>query len=172
MERKSFERGTVSGGITRIVIACVAIIVATIVLINAIQTWDPEEIGGKVFMCVISGILIIAAVLFIINGIKMVINGKKSLVVSKKGHSERGRIIDLVVTEVTENNNGAITRYNIYTLKFEYTDDFGNLCENSEQISEKFYNKMQGMQLVPILVLGERAIFDRKKFEEENFMNN
>lgn len=149
-------------------IACVAIIVATIVLIKAIQTWDPEEIGGKLFMCVISGILIIAAVLFIINGIKMVINGKKSLVVSKKGHSER---IDLVVTEVTENNNGAITRYNIYTLKFEYADDFGNLCENSEQISEKFYNRMQGMQL-PILVLGERAIFDRKKFEEENFMNN
>lgn len=28
------------------------------------------------------------------------------------------------------------------------------------------------MKLVPILVYDERAIFDRKKFEEENFMLN
>ena len=72
----------------------------------------------------------------------------------------------------TENNNGAVTRYNIYTLKFEYTDDSGNLCESSEQISKKIYNKLQEMLLVPVLVLGERAIFDRKKFEEENFIDN
>lgn len=172
MERKSFERGTVTGGIVRIIISIIAIIVAIIVLVNAIKTWDPEEIGGKVFMCIISGFLMIFSIIFIINGAKMIINGEKSFKVSRKGHAERGRIIDLVVSEVTENNNGAVTRYNIYTLKFEYTDDSGNLCENSEQISEKIYKKLQSMQLVPILVLGERAIFDRKKFEEENFMNN
>lgn len=92
--------------------------------------------------------------------------------VFRKGHSERGRISETSVTEVTENNNGAITRYNVYNLKFEYTDDGGNLCENSEQISEKIYKKLQDMKLVPILVYDERAIFDRKKFEEENFMLN
>lgn len=102
----------------------------------------------------------------------MLRNGKKSMEVFRKGHSERGRISETSVTEVTENNNGAITRYNVYNLKFEYTDDGGNLCENSEQISEKIYKKLQDMKLVPILVYDERAIFDRKKFEEENFMLN
>ena len=172
MERKSFEHGTVVGGIVRIVISIIAMIVAVIVLVNAIQTWDPEEIGGKVFMCIISGMLMIASIIFIIKGIQMIINGKKSFVVSRKGHSERGRIIDLSITEVTEHNNGAVTHYNVYNLKFEYTDDNGNLCESSEQVSQKIYNKLKEMQLVPILVLGERAIFDKKKFEEENFMNN
>ena len=50
MQRKSFERGTVAGGLIRICIAVIAIIVAVVVLVNAIQNWDPEEIGGKVFM--------------------------------------------------------------------------------------------------------------------------
>lgn len=172
VERKSFERGTIAGGIVRIVISIVGIIVASIVLASAIQNWDSDDIGGGIFMCVIAGFIIIMAVTFIVYGIRMIINGKKSIVVSKKGHSERGRIIDLFITEVTERNNGAVTHYNVYTLKFEYTDDFGNLCESSEQISEKFYKKLEEMKLVPILVLGERAIFDRKKFEEENFMNN
>ena len=170
MERKSFERGTVVGGIVRVLISVVAIVVASIVMATAIRTWEADEAGGKIFQCVIAGILILAGVVFIINGVQMIRNGKKSFEVTKKGHSERGRILDLTVTEVTENNNGAVTHYNVYTLRFEYTDDAGNLCENSEQISPKFYKKMQEMQLVPILVLGERAVFDRKKFEEENFL--
>lgn len=170
MERKSFERGTVVGGIVRVLISVVAIVVASIVMATAIRTWEADEAGRKIFQCVIAGILILAGVVFIINGVQMIRNGKKSFEVTKKGHSERGRILDLTVTEVTENNNGAITRYNVYTLRFEYTDDAGNLCESSEQISPKFYKKMQEMQLVPILVLGERAVFDRKKFEEENFL--
>lgn len=123
-------------------------------------------------MNVIGAVILAASVAFVINGVQMLRNGKKSMEVSRKGHSERGRISETSVTEVTENNNGAITRYNVYNLKFEYTDDGGNLCENSEQISEKIYKKLQDMKLVPILVYGERAIFDRKKFEEENFMLN
>ena len=95
----------------------------------------------------------------------MVIDGKKSLEVSKKGHPENGRIIDLFETEVTETNNGCVSHYSIYNLKFEYTDDFGNLCESQEQISGKFYIELQKKELVPILVYKERAVFDRKRFD-------
>ena len=75
MERKSFERGTVVGGIVRIAISAVAVIVAVIVLKNTVETWDPEELGGKIFMCVIAGFMIIAAVAFVINGAKMIVDG-------------------------------------------------------------------------------------------------
>ena len=102
----------------------------------------------------------------------MIINGKKSLEVLHKGHAESGRILDLTATEVTENNNGCVSHYMIYNLKFEYTDDEGKLCESQEQVSERNYNKLQEMQLVPILVYGERAIFDRKRFDNENFKND
>ena len=85
MERKSFERGTIVGGIVRIVISIVGIIVASIVLASAIQNWDSDDIGGGIFMCVIAGFIIIMAVTFIVYGIRMIINGKKSIVVSKKG---------------------------------------------------------------------------------------
>ena len=108
MERKSFERGTVVGGIVRVLISVVAIVVASIVMATAIRTWEADEAGGKIFQCVIAGILILAGVVFIINGVQMIRNGKKSFEVTKKGHSERGRILDLTVTEVTENNNGAV----------------------------------------------------------------
>ena len=56
----------------------------------------------------------------------------------------------------------------IYNLKFEYTDDFGNLCESQEQISQNIYEKLKQMTLVPILVYKERAVFDKKKFDIEN----
>lgn len=92
MERKSFERGTVVGGVVRIIISIIAMAVAVIVLVNTIQTWDPEEIGGKVFMCVIGAFILAASVAFVINGVQMLRNGKKSMEVSRKGHSERGRI--------------------------------------------------------------------------------
>ena len=59
----------------------------------------------------------------------------------------------------------------IYNLKFEYTDDFGNLCESEEQVSKKIYEMLQVKTLVPILVYGERAIFDKKKFDSENFID-
>ena len=167
MERKKFNRGTVNGGIIRIVVAVIAIIIAVIVLTTALKSWDPENIGGGVFMCIISSIVMIAGLSFIVDGIKMIINGKKSLEVLKKGHSENGKIVDLSVTEVTENNNGCVSRYNIYNLKFEYTDDNGNLCESQEQVSEKVYTYLQERTLVPILVYGERAIFDKKRFQNE-----
>lgn len=172
MKKNNFERGSVRGGIVRVVIACIGLIVGIIVLSTAVVNWDNSDSMGSIFMLVVSTIIIIGGISFIINGIQMIINGQKSFVVSRKGHSERGKIVDLSINQVTENNNGAVTTYLVYKLKFEYTDDFGNLCESTEQVSKKIYDKLTEMQLVPILVLNERAIFDQKKFEEENFLNN
>ncbi len=166
MERKKFNRGTINGGIIRIIISIIAMIIAGIVLSTTIKSWDSDNIGGGIFMCLIASIMMIAGIYFIISGIKMIIDGKKSLEVSRKGHCENGRIIDLLATEVTENNNGCVAHYTIYTLKFEYTDDNGNLCESQEQISEKVYTILQEKSIIPILVYNERAIFDKKKFED------
>lgn len=168
MEKKKFNRGTMTGGIVRIIIAVIAIAIAVTVISSGISSYDPEDKFGTIFMCLIGGVMIIASIGFIGNGIKMVIDGKKSMEVAKKGHSENGRIIDLTETEVTETNNGSVSHYTIYNLKFEYTDDFGNLCESEEQISQKIYEKLQQLTLVPILVYGERAIFDKKRFDAEN----
>lgn len=84
MERKKFNRGTINGGIIRIVISAIAMIVAIIVLTSAIKSWSPDNIGGGVFMCVIASIIIVASIYFTINGVKMIIDGNKSLEVSKK----------------------------------------------------------------------------------------
>lgn len=168
MEKKKFNRGTMTGGIVRIIIAVIAIAIAVTVISSGISSYDPEDKFGTIFMCLIGGVMIIASIGFIGNGIKMVIDGKKSMEVARKGHSENGRIIDLTETEVTETNNGSVSHYTIYNLKFEYTDDFGNLCESEEQISQKIYEKLQQLTLVPILVYGERAIFDKKRFDDEN----
>lgn len=168
MEKKKFNRGTMTGGIVRIIIAVIAIAIAVTVISSGISSYDPEDKFGTIFMCLIGGVMIIASIGFIGNGIKMVIDGKKSMEVAKKGHSENGRIIDLTETEVTETNNGSVSHYTIYNLKFEYTDDFGNLCESEEQISQKIYEKLQQLTLVPVLVYGERAIFDKKRFDAKN----
>ncbi len=168
MEKKKFNRGTMTGGIVRIAIAVVAIIIAINVIASSIKADDSDDKFGTIFMCLIGGIMLIAAIGFIGNGIKMIIDGKKSLDVTRNGHCETGRIIDLTETEVTENNNGNVSRYIIYNLKFEYTDDFGNLCESQEQISQNVYEKLKQMTLVPILVYKERAVFDKKKFDIEN----
>lgn len=168
MEKKKFNRGTMTGGIVRIIIAVIAIAIAVTVISSGISSYDPEDKFGTIFMCLIGGVMIIASIGFIGNGIKMVIDGKKSMEVAKKGHLENGRIIDLTETEVTETNNGSVSHYTIYNLKFEYTDDFGNLCESEEQISQKIYEKLQQLTLVPVLVYGERAIFDKKRFDAEN----
>jgi len=172
VERKKFNRGTVTGGIVRILISIIAIIIVVIVLKSTISDWDSEDIAGGLFMCFIALIMTVASVVFVVQGIKMIIDGRKSHEVSKKGHSENGRITDLFETEVTENNNGAVSHYSIYSLKFEYSDDNGNLCESEEQISEKVYTKLQGRTLVPILVYGERAIFDKKKFDSETLVDD
>ena len=168
MEKKKFNRGTMVGGIVRIAIALIAVVIAVIVISSSVGSRDSEDKFGTVFMCLIGGIMIIAAIGFVGSGVKMIIDGKKSLDVARKGHSENGRITDLTETEVTENNNGCVSNYTIYNLKFEYTDDFGNLCESQEQVSQKVYDKLQQMALVPILVYGERAIFDKKRFDREN----
>lgn len=168
MEKKKFNRGTMTGGIVRIAIALVAIIIAVFVFKSAIGSYDPEEKFGTVFMCIIGGIMTVASIGFIGNGIKMIIDGKKSLDVARKGHAETGKILDLSETEVTENHNGCVSRYTIYNLKFEYTDETGNLCESREQVSQAVYNRLQEVSLVPILVYKQRAVFDKKKFEAEN----
>ena len=168
MERKKFNRGTMVGGIVRIVIATIGAIIAVTVISSAVKSYDPEDKFGTIFMCIIGGIMIVAAIGFVCSGVKMVIDGKKSLEVARKGHSESGRIIELSETEVTENNNGCVSNYTIYNLKFEYTDDSGNLSENQEQISQNVYEKLRQKDLVPILVYGERAVFDRKRFDNEN----
>ena len=168
MEKKKFNRGTMTGGIVRIIIAVIAIIIAINVIASGVKADDSDEKFGTIFMCLIGGIMIIAAIGFIGNGIKMIIDGKKSLDVTRNGHCETGKIIDLTETEVTENNNGSVSRYMIYNLKFEYTDDFGNLCESQEQISQNIYEKLKQMTLIPILVYKERAVFDKKKFDIEN----
>ena len=157
-----------TGGIVRIAIALVAIIIAVFVFRSAIGSYDPEEKFGTVFMCIIGGIMVVASIGFIGSGIKMIVDGKKSFEVARKGHSADGKITDLTETEVTENNNGSVSRYTIYNLKFEYTDDNGNLCESQEQISQNVYDKLQERTLVPILVYKERAIFDKKRFDSEN----
>ena len=167
MEKKKFNRGTINGGIIKIIIAVIAIAIALIVLITTINSWDSENIAGGVFMCLISSIMIVASPIFIISGTKMIIDGKKSLEVSKKGHPENGKIINLSATEITETNNTCVSHYIVYNLKFEYTSDDGKLCESQEQISEKTYRIFQEQSLVPILVYGERAIFDKKRFEHE-----
>lgn len=168
MEKKKFNRGTMVGGIVRVVIALLAVAIAVTVICSALDSREPEDKFGTVFMCLIGGVMILAAVGFIGNGIKMIIDGKKSLDVARRGHPGNGRITDLTETEVTENHNGCVSRYTVYSLKFEYTDDLGNLCESQEQVSQKIYGKLQEITLVPILVYGERAIFDKKRFENEN----
>ena len=168
MEKNKFNRGTMVGGIVRIAIALIAVAIAVTVISSGIGSHDPEDKFGTVFMCLIGGIMIVAAIGFIFNGIKMIIDGKKSFEVARKGRSQNGRIIDLSETEVSENINGCVSNYTIYNLKFEYTDDFGNLCESQEQVSRNIYEKLQQTTLVPILVYGERAIFDKKKFDNKN----
>ena len=164
MDKKQFNRGTMTGGIVRIVIAFVAAAIAATVISTAIGSHDPEDgAGGVIFMCIIGGIMLVASVGFVINGIKMIIDGRKSFIVARKGHPESGRITNLSETEVTENHNGCVSRYTIYNLKFEYTDDSGNLCESEEQISRAAYDALGEMTLVPILVYGERAIFDKNR---------
>ena len=113
MEKKNFNRGTMVGGIVRIVIALIAVLIAINVISSGIKSYDPEDKFGTIFMCLIGGIMIITAIGFIGNGAKMIIDGKKSLEVAHKGHSENGRITDLTETEVTENITVAflITRY-------------------------------------------------------------
>ena len=168
MEKKKFERGTVIGGVVRIVIALIAVFIAVKVIASGVGSDDPDDSSGSLFMCLIGGIMIVAAIGFICNGVKMIIDGKKSFEVTRKGRPESGRILDLSETEVTENHNGSVSRYTIYNLKFEYTSDSGNLCESQEQISRAVYENLQSATLVPILVYKERAVFDKKKFDEEN----
>lgn len=58
MEKKNFNRGTMVGGIVRIVIALIAVLIAIIVISSGIKSYDPEDKFGTIFMCLIGGIMI------------------------------------------------------------------------------------------------------------------
>lgn len=167
MERKKYNRGTVTGGITQIVVAAIAVFIAILVLVNASGNKDADDKTGRIFMFVIGFIMLGASGFFVYNGVRLILDGKKSFEVARKGHPENGKILDLSETLVTENNNGVVYNYTVYNLKFEYTDDDGKLCESKEQISKKAYEQLQERTLVPILVYGERAIFDKKRLDNE-----
>mgnify|MGYP004453672903 CR=1 FL=1 len=166
MERKKFNRGSITGGIVRIAIAVVAIFIAIVVLSTTIGSWDADNVGGGIFLCAIATIMTIAGIYFVVNGAKMIADGKKSLEVASKGHPETGKIIDLSETEVTERNNGCVSHYIVYNVKYEYTDDSGSLCESKEQISQRAFNRLNGKKLIPILVYGERAIIDKQRLDD------
>ena len=168
MERKHFNRGTMIGGVVRIIVALMTMAIAGFVVASGLRMKTEETTVMVLFTCFVGGIIVIAALCFICGGIKMIIDGKKSFEVAKKGRAGNGRVLDLSETQVTERHNGCVSHYTIYNLKFEYTDDFGNLCEGEEQVSQRVYEALRQMTLVPILVYKERAIFDRKKFDREN----
>ena len=67
MEKKKFNRGTMTGGIVRIAIAVVAIIIAINVIASSIKADDSDDKFGTIFMCLIGGIMLIAAIGFIGN---------------------------------------------------------------------------------------------------------
>lgn len=168
MERKHFNRGTMLGGIVRIIVALITMTIAGFVVASGIRMKTEETTFVILFMCLVGGIIVIASLCFIGGGIKMIIDGRKSLEVSSKGRPGNGRVLDLSETQVTERHNGCVSHYTVYNLKFEYTDDFGNLCESEEQVSQRMYEALRQVTLVPILIYKERAIFDRKRFDREN----
>lgn len=51
MERKKFNRGTMVGGLVRIAIAAVAIIIAVIILVTAARSQDPDDNLGNI-LCI------------------------------------------------------------------------------------------------------------------------
>ena len=167
MERKHYSRGTMIGGVVRIIVALITMAIAGFVVASGIRMKTEETTFAVMFMCFVGGIIMIASLCFIGGGIKMIIDGKKSFEVARKGRAGNGRILDLSETQVTERHNGCVSHYTIYNLKFEYTDDSGNLCESEEQVSQSIYEKLRRVTLVPILVYRERAIFDKKRFDRE-----
>lgn len=68
MERKKFNRGTMVGGLVRIAIAAVAVIIAVIVLVTAARSQDPDDNLGNIFMYIVGGIMVVAAIGFIASG--------------------------------------------------------------------------------------------------------
>lgn len=58
MEKKKFNRGTMTGGVVRIIIALIAMAIAITVIVSGIGSYDPEDKFGTVFMCLIGGIMI------------------------------------------------------------------------------------------------------------------
>lgn len=162
MERKKYNRGTVTGGITQIVVAAIAVFIAILVLVNASGNKDADDKTGRIFMFVIGFIMLGALSFFVYNGVRLILDGKKSFEVARKGHPENGKILDLSETLVTENNNGVVYNYTVYNLKFEYTDDDGKLCESKEQISKKHMNNCKKEPLFQFLFMAN-VQFSTKK---------
>lgn len=79
MERKKFNRGTMVGGLVRIAIAAVAIIIAVIVLVTAARSQDPDDNLGNIFMYIVGGIMVVAAIGFIASGKKWLLTEENRL---------------------------------------------------------------------------------------------
>ena len=167
MERKHYSRGTMIGGVVRIIVALITMAIAGFVVASGLRIKTEETAFVVLFMCFVGGLIVIASLCFIGSGIKMIIDGKKSFGVASKGRVGNGRILDLSETQVIGRHSGGVSHYTVYNLKFEYTDDFGNLCESEEQVSQSIYERLRQVTLVPILVYRERAIFDKKRFDRE-----
>lgn len=67
------------GGLVRIAIAAVAIIIAVIVLVTAARSQDPDDNLGNIFMYIVGGIMVVAAIGFIASGIKWLLTEENRL---------------------------------------------------------------------------------------------
>lgn len=67
------------GGLVRIAIAAVAIIIAVIVLVTAARSQDPDDNLGNIFMYIVGGIMVVAAIGFIASGKKWLLTEENRL---------------------------------------------------------------------------------------------
>lgn len=67
------------GGLVRIAIAAVAIIIAVIVLVTAARSQDPDDNLGNIFMYIVGGIMVVAAIGFIASGKKCLLTEENRL---------------------------------------------------------------------------------------------
>ena len=67
------------GGLVRIGIAAVAIIIAVIVLVTAARSQDPDDNLGNIFMYIVGGIMVVAAIGFIASGKKWLLTEENRL---------------------------------------------------------------------------------------------
>lgn len=169
MKRIRFKRGSTKEGRAQVVVALLALSAAIALLVIMFTAMDAEEIKESAAMLASAVFLFVLALWCVISGIRCFLNGRKSNEVRKKGLRMTGRIVKVRFETVHDYRNGISTSHNLYKLVFEYTDLRGETHESEEPISGKIYDLLANMEYVPILVYGERAIFDTEKFEADHF---
>lgn len=167
MERKSYQRGGIAAGVIRIIIALSALAIGVISLLVFLRVKEEHDALGIGLLAFIEAVILAVSLVSLISGIKVLVNGSKSLKVSRKGHEEWGRVLKLYVTEVFDRTGSSVSTYNLYTLRFEYKDDEGNLSTSEEHVSLKTYRSLEGREIIPIKVYGKRAILDSKRINDE-----